>query len=67
MTCPDYLAPTRCVAHLRGNWARGYKTYRQGRAVGFIAPLDHLAVREISAATCLRTSALRSPACAAPA
>ena len=32
-----------------GNWARGYKTYRQGRAVGFIAPLDHLAVREISA------------------
>jgi transposase, IS30 family len=32
-----------------GNWARGYKTYRQGRAVGFVAPLDRLAVREISA------------------
>ncbi|AEA22340.1 Integrase catalytic region [Pseudonocardia dioxanivorans CB1190] len=30
------------------NWARGYKTYRDGRVVGFVAPLDRLAVREIS-------------------
>ena len=30
------------------NWARGYKTYRNGRAVGFVPPLDRLAVREIS-------------------
>lgn len=31
------------------NWARGYKTYRNGEVVGFVAPLDHLAVREVSA------------------
>ena len=31
------------------NWARGYKTYRDGEAVGFVPPLDHLAVREVSA------------------
>lgn len=31
------------------NWSRGYKTYRHGKVVGFVAPLDHLAVREISA------------------
>lgn len=31
------------------NWARGYKTYRDGEVVGFVAPLDHLAVREVSA------------------
>jgi IS30 family transposase len=30
------------------NWSRGYKTYRNGRAVGFVPPLDRLAVREIS-------------------
>jgi IS30 family transposase len=30
------------------NWTRGYKTYRDGRAVGFVPPLDRLAVREIS-------------------
>jgi transposase, IS30 family len=30
------------------NWARGYKTYRNGQAVGFVAPLDRLAVRAIS-------------------
>jgi len=30
------------------NWARGYKTYRNGRAVGFVPPLDRLAVREVS-------------------
>src|SRR5690349_25096975 len=30
------------------NWARGYKTYRNGEVVGFVAPLDRLAVREIS-------------------
>jgi transposase, IS30 family len=29
------------------NWARGYKTYRDGRPVGFVPPLDRLAVREI--------------------
>ena len=28
------------------NWARGYKTYRNGQAVGFVAPPDRLAVRE---------------------
>src|SRR5689334_9913396 len=31
------------------NWARGYKTYRNGEVVGFVAPLDHLAVRQVSA------------------
>ena len=31
------------------NWARGYKVYRKGRVVGFVSPLDRLAVREISA------------------
>ena len=31
------------------NWARGYKTYRNGQVVGFVAPLDRLAVRPISA------------------
>jgi IS30 family transposase len=31
------------------SWARGYKTYRNGQVVGFVAPLDRLAVREISA------------------
>lgn len=30
------------------NWSRGYKTYRNGVVVGFIEPLDHLAVREVS-------------------
>ncbi|XTP37644.1 helix-turn-helix domain-containing protein [Mycobacterium sp. TJFP1] len=30
------------------NWARGYKTYRNGVVVGFVAPLDRLAVRPIS-------------------
>jgi IS30 family transposase len=30
------------------NWSRGYKTYRNGVAVGFVAPLDRLAVRQIS-------------------
>ena len=30
------------------NWARGYKVYRKGRVVGFVSPLDRLAVREIS-------------------
>ena len=23
------------------NWARGYKTYRNGEVFGFVAPLDH--------------------------
>jgi IS30 family transposase len=30
------------------NWTRGYKTYRNGVEVGFIPPLDPLAVRQIS-------------------
>jgi IS30 family transposase len=30
------------------NWSRGYKTYRNGVVVGFVAPLDRLAVRQIS-------------------
>jgi transposase, IS30 family len=30
------------------NWSRGYKTYRNGEVVGFVAPLDRLAVRQIS-------------------
>jgi hypothetical protein len=31
-----------------GNWSRGYKTYRNGVVVGFVPPLERLAVREIS-------------------
>jgi IS30 family transposase len=30
------------------NWTRGYKTYRHGLAVGFVAPLERLSVRQIS-------------------
>lgn len=30
------------------NWARGYKTYRRGEAVGFVPALNRLAVRQIS-------------------
>ncbi|MCW2560817.1 MAG: family transposase [Mycobacterium sp.] len=30
------------------NWTRGHKTYRNGVVVGFVAPLDRLAVRETS-------------------
>jgi IS30 family transposase len=30
------------------NWTRGYKTYRNGFEVGFMPPLDPLAVRQIS-------------------
>src|SRR5262245_15569333 len=30
------------------NWTRGYKTYHHGTAVGFVAPLERLAVRQIS-------------------
>ena len=30
------------------NWARGYKTYRKGEVVGFVPPLERLAVRQIS-------------------
>ena len=29
------------------NWARGYKTYRRGEAVGFLPALDRMAVRQI--------------------
>ena len=31
------------------NWSRGYKTYRRGELVGFVPPLERLAVREVSA------------------
>lgn len=31
------------------NWSRGYKTYRNGEVVGFVAPLDRLQVRAVSA------------------
>ena len=31
------------------NWSRGYKTYRRGEVIGFVAPLERLAVRQISA------------------
>ncbi|WP_433210455.1 IS30 family transposase [Dactylosporangium sp. CS-047395] len=31
------------------NWSRGYKIYRNGVVVGFVAALDRLAVRQISA------------------
>jgi IS30 family transposase len=31
------------------NWSRGSKTYRKGVVVGFVEPLDRLAVREVSA------------------
>jgi transposase, IS30 family len=30
------------------NWTRGYRTYRHGKAVGFVAPLERLALRQIS-------------------
>ena len=30
------------------NWARGHKTYRGGKVVGFVPALDRLAVRQIS-------------------
>ena len=30
------------------NWSRGYKTYRNGKAVGFVPALDRLAVRAVS-------------------
>jgi transposase, IS30 family len=31
------------------NWSRGYKTYSNGRVVGFVEPLDRLAVKQVSA------------------
>ncbi len=37
------------VARTTGaNWARGYKTYRNGKVVGFVPPLERLAVRQVS-------------------
>jgi len=45
------LAATREVVvsrTTRSNWARGYKSCRQGVPVGFVPPLERLAVREIS-------------------
>ncbi|MDA2893305.1 hypothetical protein PDG61_20480 [Mycolicibacterium sp. BiH015] len=43
------------------NWARGYKTYRNGVVVGFVSPLDPLAVRRSGRATYSRTNGSRSP------
>ena len=31
------------------NWSRGYKVYRHGQVIGFVPPLDRLAVREVNA------------------
>jgi transposase, IS30 family len=45
------LAASREVGVSRtagNNWARGYKTYRQGQATGFVPALERLAVRQIS-------------------
>jgi IS30 family transposase len=39
------VGASRTAGH---NWARGYKTYRRGQIVGFVAPLERLAVRQIS-------------------
>ena len=37
------------VSRTTGNsWTRGYKTYRRGEVVGFVPPLERLAVRQIS-------------------
>ncbi len=37
------------VARTTGtNWACGYKTYRKGEVVGFVPPLERLAVRQVS-------------------
>jgi len=37
------------VARTTGaNWARGYKTYRNGKVVGFVPALERLAVRQVS-------------------
>ncbi len=47
------------------NWANGYRTYRAGQVVGFVAALDRLEVREISPGSCRRTSASSSPICSA--
>ena len=30
------------------NWSRGYKTYRRGVAVDFVAALDRLEVKQVS-------------------
>lgn len=40
------VGASRTAGH---NWSRGYKTYRGGAVFGFVAPLERLAVREISA------------------
>ena len=45
------------------NWSRGYKTYRHGEVAGFVPALDRLAVRQISARLCRRTSGSRSLIC----
>lgn len=57
------------------DWSRGHKACRNGVVVGFVAPLDRLAVRQISSfylyqdeciEICTRTSASRSPICVSP-
>src|SRR3954466_8856023 len=45
------LAAAREVGDFRttgNNWARGYKTYRRGQAIGYVPPLERPAVRQIS-------------------
>jgi transposase, IS30 family len=36
------------IPYSANNWARGYKTYQPGEAVGFVPALDRLTVRQIS-------------------
>lgn len=46
------VAAAREVGVLRStgkNWSNGYKTYRKGKVVSTVPPLDRLAVREVSA------------------
>ena len=52
-TCPGLVhlgggTRSRGIRTSANNWARGYKTYRRGEAVGFVPALDPLTVRQIS-------------------
>jgi hypothetical protein len=51
-TCPRLVHRRRGEVRVSrtsaNNWARGYKTYRRGEAVGFVPALDRLTVRQIS-------------------
>ncbi len=50
MECPRRAAREIGISRTTGaNWSRGYKTYRNGVLVGFVPPLERLAVREVSA------------------